>query len=206
MSDADRVTLPRSIEEPYTFSNLINRTRRRDIGEFTVRKPETLTAEFTAGQREVHDTLLDIVARILAFCHGDQNVKFMMTTIRRQAASCLYGLVPLFSNREPPGPFPARPAAFLDQVPVRDERGGVRPLVRISSTTSPAHPRPVRPPRKLNRRSLSIELDRSIIALSSIRFREGRRTNIICETIEHFDRSDAPYLKSGPKQPALFGD
>ena len=88
LSDAERVTMTRSIEELYTFSNLINRTRRRDIGEFTVRKPETLTVEFTDGQREVHDKLLEIVARILAFCHGDQNVKFMMTTIRRQAASC----------------------------------------------------------------------------------------------------------------------
>ncbi len=98
MSDADRVTLTRPIEELYTFSNLINRTRRRDIGEFTVRKAETLKVEFTDGQKEVHDTLLDIVARILAFCHGDQNVKFMMTTIRRQAASCLYGLVPLLED------------------------------------------------------------------------------------------------------------
>ena len=97
-SDTDRVTLTRSIEELYTFSNLINRTRRRDIGEFTVRKAETLTVDFTAGQKEVHDKLLEIVARILAFCHGDQNVKFMMTTIRRQAASCLYGLVPLLED------------------------------------------------------------------------------------------------------------
>lgn len=98
LSDTDRVTLIRSLEELYTFSNLINRTRRRDIGEFTVRKAETLTVEFTSGQREVHDKLLEIVARILAFCHGDQNVKFMMTTIRRQAASCLYGLVPLLED------------------------------------------------------------------------------------------------------------
>ncbi|MDA1055942.1 MAG: Swt1 family HEPN domain-containing protein [Planctomycetota bacterium] len=51
-SDADRVAVTRSIEELYTFSNLINRTRRRDIGEFTVRKPETLTVEFTDGQRD----------------------------------------------------------------------------------------------------------------------------------------------------------
>ena len=33
--------LTRAIEELYTFSPLINRTRRRDIGEFTTRKPET---------------------------------------------------------------------------------------------------------------------------------------------------------------------
>lgn len=98
LTDVDRVTLTRSIEELYTFGNLINRTRRRDIGEFTVRDPKTVMIEFTAGQREVHDTLLQIVARILVSLHGDQNVKFMMTTIRRQAASCLYGLVPLLED------------------------------------------------------------------------------------------------------------
>lgn len=96
--DEDRVVLVRAIEELYTFSPLINRTRRRDIGEFTTRKPETLTIEFTPAQKALHDSLLDVVARILASCHGQQNVKFMMTTIRRQAASCLYGLAPLLED------------------------------------------------------------------------------------------------------------
>jgi SNF2 family DNA or RNA helicase len=98
VSDCDRVGLVRAIEELYTFSPLINRTRRRDIGEFTTRKPETLTLEFTPPQKRLHDGLLDVVAKILAFCHGQQNVKFMMTTIRRQAASCLYGLAPLLED------------------------------------------------------------------------------------------------------------
>lgn len=98
LGDADRVSITRAIEELYTFSPLINRTRRRDIGEFTTRKPETLIIEFTADQKLLHDELLDVIARILARCHGQQNVKFMMTTIRRQAASCLYGLAPLLSD------------------------------------------------------------------------------------------------------------
>ena len=90
--------LTRCIEELYTFSPLINRTRRRDIGEFTTRKPETLTIEFTPDQKRLHDELLDVIARILSRCHGQQNVKFMMTSIRRQAASCLYGLAPFLSD------------------------------------------------------------------------------------------------------------
>jgi superfamily II DNA or RNA helicase/uncharacterized protein YuzE len=98
LGDTDRVALTRSIEELYTFSSLINRTRRRDIGEFTSRKPETVTVEFTEQQKRLHDGLLDVIARILIRCHGQQNVKFMMTTIRRQAASCLYGLAPLLSD------------------------------------------------------------------------------------------------------------
>ncbi len=98
IEDARRVSVTRTIEELYTFSSLINRTRRRDIGEFTIRTPETLNVPFTPGQQELHDKLLLAIANILAASHGQQNVKFMMTTVRRQAASCLYGLKPLLSD------------------------------------------------------------------------------------------------------------
>lgn len=94
----ERIALTRTLEELYTFSSIINRTRRRDIGEFTSRKPQTLTVEFTDDQKALHDDLLSVVARILARSHGQQNVKFMMTSIRRQSASCLYGLAPLLSD------------------------------------------------------------------------------------------------------------
>ena len=98
LDDSDRVGLTRAIEDLYTFSHLINRTRRRDIGEFTTRKPETVTIDFTPDQQRLHDGLLDVIARILERCHGQQNVKFMMTTIRRQAASCIFGLAPFLSD------------------------------------------------------------------------------------------------------------
>ena len=98
IDDESRVGIVRTLEDLYTFSPLINRTRRRDIGEFTTRKPETVSVPFTPGQQALHDELLDVVARILAFAHGVQNVKFMMTTIRRQAASCLFGLAPLLRD------------------------------------------------------------------------------------------------------------
>src|SRR5947207_6044009 len=98
LDDSERVGLTRSVEELYTFSPLINRTRRRDIGSFTTRKPETLTVEFTSAQRRLHDGVLGVIERILARCLGRQNVKFMMTTVRRQAASCLYGLSPMLAD------------------------------------------------------------------------------------------------------------
>ena len=96
--DANRIRLIRSLEDLYTFSPMINRTRRRDIGEFTTRQPETVTVEFTPDQRRLHDDLLDVVSRILERTHGQQNVKFMMTTLRRQTASCLYGLAPFLRD------------------------------------------------------------------------------------------------------------
>jgi len=98
ISGVERIEITRAIEELYTFSSLINRTRRRDIGEFTTRKAETVTVSFTDKQKTLHDGLLNIIARILVMCHGQQNVAFMMTTIRRQAASCLYGLAPLLDD------------------------------------------------------------------------------------------------------------
>lgn len=96
--DIARIVLIRAIEDLYTFSPLINRTRRRDIGEFTTRKPETVSIDFTFEQKQLHDGLLDVIARILTHCHGQRNVKFMMTTIRRQAASSLYGLAPMLAD------------------------------------------------------------------------------------------------------------
>jgi len=98
LDDGDRVEIIHKLEGLYTFSGLINRTRRRDIGEFTTRKPDAVTIDFTPDQERLHDDLLNVVARILARCHGQQNVKFMMTTIRRQTASCLYGLAPLLED------------------------------------------------------------------------------------------------------------
>lgn len=90
-----RLRLVRDLEETYTFSNYINRTRRRDIGSFTTRKPETVSVEFTPDQRALHDDLLALIARIMERRHGNVNLQFLLTTIRRQAASCIFGLAPM---------------------------------------------------------------------------------------------------------------
>jgi len=95
---AARIRAIQALEDLYTFSSLINRTRRRDIGEFTTRKPETVSRDFTPGQQALHDDLLALIARMLARLHGNQNVRFMMTTVSRQAASCLYGLAPALED------------------------------------------------------------------------------------------------------------
>jgi len=94
----ERVQLITGLETLHTFAGIINRTRRRDIGDFTVRKPETVIVEFTPAQKQLHDELLEVQAEIFSKLHGDVNVKFMMTTIRRQAASCLFGLVPFLED------------------------------------------------------------------------------------------------------------
>ncbi len=94
----ERVQLISDIENLHTFSNIINRTRRRDIGEFTIRKPYTVKIEFTPYQRVLHDEILDVIHDIFSEIHCTENIKFMMTTIRRQTASCLFGLAPMLES------------------------------------------------------------------------------------------------------------
>ena len=89
----ERVKMIRETEELYTFANLINRTRRRDIESFTVRKSETVKVDFTPIQKSFHDRFL----RYQAEKRGQtdyRQVRFAMTMLRRRMASCLWGLVP----------------------------------------------------------------------------------------------------------------
>jgi superfamily II DNA or RNA helicase len=98
VTSEERVQFIKDIEAMHTFAGIINRTRRRDIGDFTIRKPKTVVVQFTPAQQHLHDELLRVQAEIFSRLHGDTNVKFMMTTIRRQAASCLYGLAPFLED------------------------------------------------------------------------------------------------------------
>jgi superfamily II DNA or RNA helicase len=95
---AQRVSMISRIEALHTFARFINRTRRRDIGEFTSRKPETVEVPFTPAQRQLHDDLMDAQRSLLQQVHGSASLNFMMTTIRRQAASCLHALAPFLRD------------------------------------------------------------------------------------------------------------
>lgn len=98
ISMEERVQLISDIENMHTFSNLISRTRRRDIGEFTIRKPYTVSVNFTPEQAQLHEKILSVIHEILSMVHCTDNTVFMMTTIRRQAASCLFGLIPTLQS------------------------------------------------------------------------------------------------------------
>lgn len=90
----ERVKLITDIESLHSFGMMLNRTRRKDIQDFCIRRTFTLESEFTEPQRELHDVLLTFEAGALSKLHGGRGVKFMMSTIRRQAASCIFGLAP----------------------------------------------------------------------------------------------------------------
>ena len=93
-----RVKIIRLLEELHTFSGLITRTRRRDIGNFTVRKPRTARVDFTPAQQEVHDQLIQLCGDILVARHGAGPVQFLISGLRRQAASSINGLAPVLGD------------------------------------------------------------------------------------------------------------
>lgn len=98
LPDKERIAFIRGMERQHTFSSIINRTRRRDIGDFTKRKPETVEVPLTVPQQILHDGLMEVQRQILKQLHGERSLLFMMSTIRRQAASCIFGLAPFLKD------------------------------------------------------------------------------------------------------------
>jgi ERCC4-related helicase len=93
-----RVKLICDIESLHSFANMINRTRRQDIEDFCVRRAYTLESDFTVAQRKLYDALLSFVEKILNLLHPTITLKFLMCTLYRQAASCIFGLAPFIRN------------------------------------------------------------------------------------------------------------
>ena len=94
----EKVDAINQIESLHSFNGLITRTRRRDIEDFCVRHNQTVRVSFTAEQQELYDTLMQFEEDVLARMHGSRSVRFMMCTIMRQAASCIYGLAPFVQD------------------------------------------------------------------------------------------------------------
>ena len=82
------------VESLHSFNTMLNRTRRKDIQDFCVRRSFTVETSFTAQQYELHNELLRFEFEALSKLHSIRSIPFMMSTIRRQAASCIFGLAP----------------------------------------------------------------------------------------------------------------
>lgn len=90
----ERVKLVSDIESLHSFNTMLNRTRRKDIQDFCVRRSYTVETNFTEEQSKLHDELLKFEFDALSKLHSVRSIPFMMSTIRRQAASCIFGLAP----------------------------------------------------------------------------------------------------------------
>lgn len=86
------------VESLHSFNSLITRTRRRDIEDFCVRHTQTIKVPFSTAQQDLYDALMEFETNALTQMHGSRSVRFMMCTIMRQAASCIYGLAPFVND------------------------------------------------------------------------------------------------------------
>ena len=94
----EKVEIINKIEGLHSFNAIINRTRRRDIEDFCIRRTATINVSFNGVQRELYESLMEFEATALARLHGSRSVRFMMCTIMRQASSCIYGLAPFLED------------------------------------------------------------------------------------------------------------
>ena len=90
----ERVKLISDVESLHSLNTMLNRTRRRDIQDFCIRRSYTVETNFTEAQTELHNKLLQFEYEALSKLHNVRCIPFMMSTIRRQAASCIFGLAP----------------------------------------------------------------------------------------------------------------
>ena len=94
ISREERVKLVSDVESLHSFNTMLNRTRRKDIQDFCVRRSTTIETSFTPQQYDLHNELLRFEYEALSKLHNVRCIPFMMSTIRRQAASCIFGLAP----------------------------------------------------------------------------------------------------------------
>lgn len=94
ISREERVKLVSDIESLHSFNTMLNRTRRKDIQDFCIRRSFTVETAFTPEQAVLHDELLKFEFNALSMLHDVRSIPFMMSMIRRQASSCIFGLAP----------------------------------------------------------------------------------------------------------------
>lgn len=94
----EKIDMISKIEGLHSFNGLINRTRRRDIENFCIRRTQTVKVPYDLVQRTLYDMLIEFETTSLTILHGSRSARFMMCTIMRQAASCIYGLAPFMKD------------------------------------------------------------------------------------------------------------
>ncbi len=90
----ERVQLISDVESLHSFNTMLNRTRRKDIQDFCIRRSYTVETQFTEQQKELHNELLHFEYEAFSKLYHIRMIPFLMSTIRRQASSCIFGLAP----------------------------------------------------------------------------------------------------------------
>jgi len=96
--DEERIKFIRDMEDIHTLAHIMNRTRRRDIGRFTIREPFTISVPFTKEQQHLYESLVSYRKEMLALFYDPHLIKLITDMLERQAASCLPALLPALDS------------------------------------------------------------------------------------------------------------
>jgi ATP-dependent helicase HepA len=97
-TDEERISCLRDLESLHTFSHVINRTKRKDIGEFTIREPITILTQYDSTEQKFYDAVKDFKNTALTVRYGERTAKLIMSTIERQITSSLPAFVSLLDQ------------------------------------------------------------------------------------------------------------
>ena len=97
-TDEERIACLRDLESLHTFSHVINRTKRKDIGEFTIREPITVSTMYNDAEQAFYDAVKDFKHTALRKRYGERTAKLIMSTIERQITSSLPAFVLLLDQ------------------------------------------------------------------------------------------------------------
>jgi ATP-dependent helicase HepA len=124
-SDTDRIRCLRDLEEVHPLAHVMNRTRRRDIGRFTVRDPQTVSVPFTPEQQRFYEALIQFRRDTLRLNYNSQVAQLITDTLERQAASCLPALAPAIDGFLRTGRFSLED--WSDDLDLENERADLPP-------------------------------------------------------------------------------
>ena len=98
LTNLERVDCIKDLESLHSLFHIINRTKRKDIGEFTVREPITVQMTFTDQELEFYNEVRDFKSIILKMKYGPIVTSLIMSTIERQLTSSIPAFLDLLDN------------------------------------------------------------------------------------------------------------
>lgn len=94
LSAEERILCLNDIESLNTLSHIINRTRRKDIQQFTIREPQTVKTAYNEAEWNFYKAVVDYKRSIYSLKYNPAVISLIMTTTERMITSSL----PAFAN------------------------------------------------------------------------------------------------------------
>lgn len=89
LRDEERIACLKDLEDLRSFSHVINRTKRRDIGAFTIREPITVEVSYDEPERRFYEAARNFEYAVQSANCGKSTARMIMSTIERMITSCL---------------------------------------------------------------------------------------------------------------------